>query len=124
MATEFTITQICVVAKIKIIGQPTFEDIMKISMALVENGKFSRTLRLWDLQECQMNLTTGELKEIGSYNKKFEDPHSRVAIVATSDLNFGLARIHQVFRESEHTLVNVFRNEVAAMEWLLTGSVD
>jgi len=49
------------------------------------------------------------------------DRWSRVAIVAGSDLAFGIARQYQAYRqlhERTHREVAVFRRRVAAVEWL------
>lgn len=47
-------------------------------------------------------------------------PHGRTAIVAPSDLAFGLARMTQVFMEDNPSDVQVFHGEVEATEWLIT----
>jgi hypothetical protein len=43
---------------------------------------------------------------------------TRVAILATSDVAFGLARMYQSFRGDSTVEFEVFRDRAAALEWL------
>jgi hypothetical protein len=42
----------------------------------------------------------------------------KVAIIAKSDVAFGMARMYQAMIEQEHLEVNVFRNRGEALQWL------
>lgn len=44
--------------------------------------------------------------------------HWRAAIVAPSDLVYGLSRMYQILREGSMEDVGVFRDDAAAREWL------
>ncbi|MGC3990676.1 MAG: hypothetical protein QM796_13545 [Chthoniobacteraceae bacterium] len=44
---------------------------------------------------------------------------SRTAIVATTDLAYGMSRIFETVNRREGALVRVFRSEAEARQWLL-----
>jgi hypothetical protein len=55
------------------------------------------------------------------------DPNSKLAIIAPSDLAFGLGRMYQAHREHQELstkTVAVFRSMEAALEWLEKGAPD
>ena len=74
-------------------------------------------LRLWDLSNG-INLSRGELQDIAEYGKSRLTPAAKLAIVAPSDVAFGLSRGHQVYREQAILLHRVFRTEREAIDWL------
>lgn len=58
------------------------------------------SLRMWDLSSG-VGLNSAEVKKIAEYGKVvfIEHSESRVAVVAPSDLAFGIVRMESVYRD-------------------------
>ena len=95
---------------------PKMDDLSEIIDYLSKNDLYER--RLWDLNPHGLNLSPDQLQQIALYGKlKFLKP-SKLAIVASQDLTFGLSRFFEIYREEELVSINVFRTEPEARKWL------
>lgn len=95
---------------------PTADDLIS---AIKEVVKFEQhELRLWDLRHGA-NLSADDLKNVADIAKSEKFKPSKIAVVAPDDLAFGLARMHEVYREQKNQEYQVFRTEQAATKWLL-----
>jgi hypothetical protein len=80
-------------------------------------------LALWDLRTGSLaDIASRDLQNIVAQGKQFADSRKggRTAIVCSTDLDFGLSRMFQVFLELAHVPFdfNVLRNFDEAREWL------
>lgn len=75
-------------------------------------------LRLWDLSKGSSNFTATDLRSLAEYGQSRFLLPSTVAIVAPKDLEFGLSRIYEVYREEGLVKHRVFRTEQDARDWL------
>ncbi len=92
-----------------------FDDICNAIDDVAEN--YPTELRLWDMS-CGFDFTDFQIKQLAEYAKsKFLIP-SKSAIVAPGDLDFGQARVHDVYRADEFVAQMVFRSEQEARVWL------
>lgn len=108
----------------RVVGRPTVQDILDVNKKLSEGGEFIVGGRLWDFRDSAVDFTAAELAEIASVSNRMGWHPSKIAILVGNDLTFGLSRMYQVFRESEHTAVSVFRDESEALRWLLLEEID
>ncbi|MDJ0918436.1 MAG: hypothetical protein QNJ05_11770 [Woeseiaceae bacterium] len=99
-------------------GVARHADVITVLDAITEDGTFLHPRRLWDIRDCDLDLTYDELTDLGEGAKPRNIPDSRGAILASKDVTFGVSRIHSVFRESENMSVMVFRDEDEAVSWL------
>jgi hypothetical protein len=87
------------------------------------NGNITANV-LWDLREAEFGegIPSANLKELAVYSKKKQPEKARgkIAIVASSDLGFGMSRIFEVYAELEGVKnpVQVYRSMKKAMKWL------
>ena len=96
---------------------PELSDLAEIIDYLAENNFYKR--RLWDLRPHGLNLSPDQLQQIALYGKsKFLKP-SKLAIVASEDLAYGLSRLFEAYRQEEKVLTSVFRIEPEARQWLM-----
>ncbi|MFC1813927.1 hypothetical protein ACFL03_14680 [Thermodesulfobacteriota bacterium] len=96
---------------------PGLDDICNAIDDVAEN--YLSELRLWDLSNG-FSLTDAHLQKLAEYGKsKFLIP-SKAAVVAPQDLAFGVARVHDVYREDEFLEQRVFRTEQEARAWLIS----
>lgn len=93
------------------------EDILSAIDAVAAENNLNE-LRLWDLSRGNSNLTAEELQKLADYARSRFLLPSKVAIVAPKDLEFGLSRIYEVYREEGLVKHRVFRTEQEARVWL------
>ena len=105
------------VTTIRFTRKPTIDDLKVIIDELAEKDIYER--RIWVLSPHGITLDPSERKQIASYGQsKFLKP-SRLSIVATEDVTFGISRAFEAYR-GDDTLVKcrVFRDEDEAREWV------
>jgi len=81
--------------------------------------------RLWDVRNVRETPeTTDELREAAALVTRLRDlfQGGRVAIVVSTDLYFGLARMFQVFAENSGIDYQIFREIDEARDWLVKGA--
>ncbi len=101
------------------LGDVGLEDLMEIMQTISSDDRFTCTKRLWDLRQCLLNASSEDMQKIADMGRGLDGGESRAAILADTDLNFGLARLHMVYRENADAQFMVFRSEGEALEWLL-----
>ncbi len=71
-----------------------------------------------DSRKLKQEYVLNEVQNIA----KYKTPHSRVAMIASSDLSFGVGRTWEMLVEDRDTKINVFRDAESALSWL--GKTD
>jgi hypothetical protein len=106
-------------AFVTVCGEATFDGFMEVYEALAPDGHFTVSKRLWDLRDATVNMTSAALERLGHEGQARDNAlSSRVAVVATRDVDFGLARVNEIHRASGNTRITVFRDFDEALEWL------
>ena len=74
---------------------------------------------VWDFRKARFDLCSSDIHEIAQFILSHQPatPPSRVAFVTRRDVDFGLARMFEVFREDPHTEFRVFRDYDEAVGW-------
>ena len=104
---------------IRFTKHPTLDNVFAIIDITSEDSMPCK--RLWDISNG-LNLTSSELQQIAEYGKaKYLKP-SKIAILATNDLAFGLAGMFKVYRGDEISQTRVFRTNDEAIDWLINDS--
>lgn len=101
-------------------GVLTLADLLAHQEKLLADPDFSADFsQLWDLTHVtKVELTTEELRRLAA--RSIFSSASRRAILATSDLVFGLSRMFEIFREIlGEKGIRVFRNLDDALDWVL-----
>jgi hypothetical protein len=80
---------------------------------------------LWDMSQTDVSHVTPDILEEfirGSVNFGSLHNGGRVAVFASQDLQYGLARMSKAFAEMESALYsfNVFRSRKEALDWLIS----
>jgi hypothetical protein len=73
--------------------------------------------RMWVLEKG-LDLSPDDLQIAASAGKAKLKRPSKMAVVATEDLSFGLSRVFEFFRYQDGVESRVFRNEEEALVWL------
>ena len=78
---------------------------------------------VWDLRSAQLDVLGADVQEIARFilEHQPESPPPRVAFVTGRDVDYGLARMFQVYRQHPATQVRVFRDYEEAVSWARTG---
>ena len=109
--------------RIRVQGSLDYETTVAIYGQLAPEGRFLSRRRLWDLRGCSMALTPDELKEFARMAVAYDSEPARAVVLVDSDLEFGLIRIHGVYRESKFVEHLVTRDDAEAVAWVL-GDFD
>ena len=90
-----------------------------ISAALKESKDIRGCCLHMDIRRSEAVFSSDELRSFAKFLASLPIPIAkRAAWVVSADLRFGLARMLSVFAENEGLELRVFRDTVAAREWL------
>lgn len=109
---------------IKVQGDVNYETAAAIQLELAPDRRFLHSRRLLDLRGCRLLLTPEELRAFAKMAIEYDHEPARVAVLIDSDIEFGLMRLHSVYRESKFTRLHICRDEAEAMSWLLAEPGD
>lgn len=104
-------------------GRLSLEEIKESAMTMwrLAGGPGVRTL--WDLRDANFDLDVAEVSDLGDAMKQLVvSPGIRTAFVVSADLEFGLIRMYEVFRQSDCARTSVFRDRDEAIVWLRTDT--
>lgn len=104
-------------------GEVGYDDIAAAVEAMTPEGHYLDRQRLWDFRGCVVDLTSGDLARLGALGAARDRHPTRAAVLVGRDFVFGLARVHEVFRESGLVATEVFRDEAEALVWLAESDV-
>lgn len=99
-------------------GNPSVDDIKLILDKTRNSSGYSHNARLWDFREASFDFSQHEIIDIAHYASAADDRPSRVAMLVSEDLSFGVSRIYEAFRHTNLTRINVYRDEAEAIAWL------
>lgn len=79
---------------------------------------------VWDFREAQFDLSYSDTQKIAHFilHQQPATPPSKIAFVTQRDVDFGMARVFEVYRDDPHTAFRVFRDYEEAICW--AGSLD
>ena len=104
-------------------GPLTLEGIREAAAAVWREVEGPRIHMLWDLRDAQFRLSASEVRALAEF-AKLHSPFSdlRMAFVVARDLEFGLIRMFEVFRDNGSARTSVFRDRQDALGWLGTDA--
>ncbi len=115
-AAVYTISREDAIVRVDFLQSPEPEDMLAV---MDELGSMpDSSLRLYVMIQAEVMLSTAEVREGAKIARSYEYQPSRVAVVAPGSITYGISRIFKVFRESEQTEFDVFRELDEARAWL------
>lgn len=100
-------------------GAVTIPQMLKAARESWRRAEGPRIRILWDMREARFDLSSGEVRELAEFAKRNAPAADlRTAFVAPQDLEFGLVRMFEVFRETPLASARAFRDVDSAMAWL------
>jgi hypothetical protein len=115
---SYVITREEAITRIDFKRNPDSEEMVAL-LATLDEMK-DTALRMYVMIEAEVLLSTAEVREGADTARSFSNQPTRVAIVAPGDITYGISRIFKVFRESDSTQLQVFRELDEARGWLLS----
>ena len=87
--------------------------------ALWANPGWLGKAAVWDFREAQFDISSMDVRELAQFvlQNQPSPPPSRIAFVTRRDVDFGMARMFEVFRETPPTEFRVFRDYDEALSW-------
>jgi hypothetical protein len=94
-------------------------DAQEGAKALWKAPGWSGMSAVWDFRETQFDLSYSDIQEITRFifSNQPATPPSKIALVTQRDVDFGMARIFEVFRRDSRTEFRVFRDYEEAICW-------
>ncbi len=100
-------------------GSLSVDELRESAVAMWRRVEGPSVRILWDLRDAKFDLDAAEISDIANTMKRLAasaQPH--VAFVVAQDLEFGLLRMYEVFREADGVRTSVFRDSELAIAWL------
>ena len=99
-------------------GSLTAEAASASQRSLRDNPEFAPNFRaLTDMREVtKIELTSSEMRGIAKSSPY--DGTGRRAVVVDRKVNYGMARMYQIFRDEDATIFKIFEDMAEAREWL------
>lgn len=100
-------------------GVLRLKDAQKSVSALWKTPGWLGKSSIWDFREAQFDISSSDIREVAQFviQNQPDPPPLKVAFVTKRDVDFGLARIFEVFREDSRTVFRVFKNYKKALDW-------
>ena len=80
---------------------------------------------VWDLRAADFSsLESGRLRQVSAEAaRRLETGPSdaRIAVIASGDLEYGMARVYEVYAGGDPSRIRVFRTEEGVESWLIHG---
>ena len=100
-------------------GVLRLNDAQEAVAALWKTPGWAGRSTVWDFREAQLDFSASAPRELAQFilQNQPTTPPSKVAFVAGRDLDFGMSRMFEVFREDPRTAFRVFRDFDEAIFW-------
>ena len=74
---------------------------------------------VWDFRKAHFNLSSSDIEKVSQFILHHQPaiPPSKISFVALSDLEYGLSRMFEVYRQDQRTDFRVFRDFEEALNW-------
>ena len=99
-------------------GDITLDD-MREHMLMVQNHPDIEPdySHIFDLREAgEIDIKTNDVKQLADFS--YFNEQSKRAIVASSDLFYGMSRMYEIFKQDASVNIRVFRTYEEAKEWV------
>ena len=118
MPMTFDISEMQGILVVSIKGEPNVDGIKLILDQIRNSSGYLHSVRLWDFQDSSFTFSQNEVLELASYASAADKQPAKVAMLVNEDLSFGVSRVYEVFRNTDLTETNVFRDKAEAVAWL------
>jgi hypothetical protein len=119
MATSIRIEQETGVAIATCSGALGPDEARQFAAALWKLPGWGGRSALWDFRDAVFDFSSASVRRIAQFvlANQPTPPPARIAFVTQRDVDFGMARMFEVFREDAGTAFRVFRDYDEALDW-------
>lgn len=95
------------------------DDARDAAQALWSTGAWSGRCALWDFRGARFDVSPDDVRGIAMFILRHQPdpPPAKMAFVVDRDVDYGMARIFEVFREDPRTEFRVFMDFEEAIAW-------
>ena len=107
------------------VGEVSLDDARQAAATLWKTPGWPGRAAVWDLREARLKVSTDEVRIFAEFmiENQPETPPERMVFVTGRDVDFGMSRIFEVYREDSQTEFRVLRDYDDALAWARsTGS--
>lgn len=108
-------------------GKTSVKEIMKFVQVLHGDPDYSRSYdSMVDCSQMDIIFTRDEIDTLAGNQINTSLSVGRVAIIAPSDIQFGISRMHEIVSEVQESplKMGVFRDNISALKWLNRAGLD
>lgn len=100
-------------------GSLALGDAMQAARQLWQHPDWGGRVVVWDLRAASFDVSSPEVRELARFVLENQPvpPPRRVALVTERDVDFGLARMFEMWRDDPATELRVFRDVDEALAW-------
>lgn len=100
-------------------GMLRLNDALEGATALWRTRAWPGRSAVWDFRAAEFDVSESDVREIARFvlENQPESAPSKVAFVTERDVDFGMARMFEVYREDSRTDFRVFRDYDEAIRW-------
>jgi hypothetical protein len=120
MSVEIKVTPKNNMVIVQITGRITLQDLAPLTEKITDGKKYLYSRRLYDFRKCEIDLSTEEMNLYAKKTMQLDQEYSKIALLVSGELTYGLSRMYQVFRDQDNTDIKVFRDEDKAMDWIIS----
>jgi len=95
------------------------------AMAFWKNPEWTGKAVVWDFRNSRFDINAAQVHDLARFILEHQPalPPRRVAFVTGREVDFGMARMFQIYREHPATAFKYFRDLEEAMSWAMPGEV-
>jgi hypothetical protein len=114
------------IAQYSATGELTRDEILAVIEQVYRDPGYRAPWRsLWEMIGATPVLSGDELRAVVAYVKNHRPANTgKIAIVATKDVAFGMARMFELAASNQHLEARVFRDLELARQWLLEDEAE
>jgi hypothetical protein len=101
------------------VGILSVEDAMNGAKSLWQTPGWSGKAAVWDFRKASFDMSSSEVKKVAQFiiHHQPASPPEKMAFVAHGDLEYGMSRMFEVYRQNLKTDFRVFRDIEEALNW-------
>jgi hypothetical protein len=103
-------------------GTVTGEEIIEAHKEIYnEENLKNQKYQIIDRSHCkEYNVSSKDVQQIAEIDKAASksNPNIIIALISSTEIQFGMSRMWQTYVEESHFLTNVFRDRKSACEWI------
>lgn len=101
-------------------GVLRLDDALQGAAALWETPGWTGSLAAWDFRAAEFDVSSSDVRRIAQFilDNQPTPPPSKMAFITSREVDFGMARMFEAYRDDSGTAFQIFRDYDEAIGWL------